>query len=70
VTDAGETDLPAGQVVDADEFLAANKQAKKEGKAQAKFRPVHSYSSPEEAIAAYADGDIGLHAPIRVRYGK
>ena len=24
----------------------------------------------EEAIAAYADGAIGLHAPIRVRYGK
>ena len=70
VTDAGETNLPAGEVVDADEFLAANKAAKKEGKAQAKFRPVHNYSSVEEAIAAYADGAIGLHAPIRVRYSK
>jgi len=70
VTDAGETGLPAGEVVDADEFLAANAKAKKEGKAQAKFRPVHSYSSPEEAIAAYADGAIGLHAPILVRFGK
>ena len=70
VTDAGETDLPAGQVVDADEFLAANKKAKAEGKAQAKFRPIHNYSSVEEAIAAYADGAVGLHAPIRVRFGK
>ena len=70
VTDAGETGLPCGEVVDADEFLAANKAAKAEGKAQAKFRPVHNYSSVEEAIAAYADGTIGLHAPIRVRYGK
>jgi len=70
VTDAGETGLPCGEVVDADEFLAANKAAKKEGKAQAKFRPVHNYSSVEEAIAAYADGTIGLHAPIRVRFGK
>ena len=70
VTDAGETGLPVGEIVDADEFLAANKQAKKDGKAQAKFRPIHSYSSPEEAIAAYADGAIGLHAPIHVRYGK
>ena len=70
VTDAGETGLPANEIVDADEFLAANKAAKKEGKAQAKFRPVHAYSSPEEAIAAYADGAIGLHAPILVRYGK
>jgi len=70
VTDAGETGLVAGEVVDADEFLAANKAAKKEGKAQAKFRPIHNYSSVEEAIAAYADGAIGLHAPIRVRYSK
>ena len=70
VTDAGETGLPVNEIVDADEFLAANKKAKSEGKAQAKFRPVHSYSSPEEAIAAYADGAIGLHAPILVRYGK
>ena len=70
VTDAGDTDLPAGQVVDADEFVAANKAAKAAKKAEAKFRPVHSYSSVEEAIAAYADGAIGLHAPILVRYGK
>ena len=70
VTDAGETELPAGEIVDADEFLAANKKAKAEGKLEAKFRPVHSYSSVEEAIAAYADGAIGLHAPILVRYGK
>ncbi|MBE6978716.1 MAG: DNA-directed RNA polymerase subunit beta', partial [Ruminococcaceae bacterium] len=70
VTDAGETDLPVNQIVDADEFVAANKKAKAEGKKEAKFRPIHSYSSVEEAIAAYADGAIGLHAPIRVRYGK
>ena len=70
VTDAGETGLPVNEIVDADEFLAANKKARQENRAQAKFRPVHSYSSPEEAIAAYADGAIGLHAPILVRYGK
>ena len=70
VTDAGDTGLTAGTVVDADDFLAANKQAKAEGKAEAKFRPIHAYSSPEEAIAAYADGAIGLHAPILVRFGK
>ena len=70
VTDAGDTGLPAGQRVDADEFLAANARAQKEGKAIAKFRPIHNYSSVDEAIAAYADGSIGLHAPIRVRFGK
>ena len=70
VTDAGDTGLPVGQIVDADEFVAANKKAKKEGTAPAAFRPVLNYSSVEEAIAAYADGDVGLHAPIRVRYSK
>ena len=70
VTDAGDTELPVGQIVDADEFVAANKKAKEEGKAIAKFRPIHNYSSVDEAIAAYADGSIGLHAPIRVRMGK
>ncbi|MGM9628550.1 MAG: DNA-directed RNA polymerase subunit beta' [Faecousia sp.] len=70
VTDAGDTGLPVNEIVDADEFVAANKKAKAEKKAQASFRPIHSYSSPEEAIAAYADGAVGLHAPILVRYGK
>ena len=70
ITDAGETGLPVGQLVDADEFLAANKKAKAEGKAIAQFRPKLNYSSVDEAIAAYADGNVGLHAPIRVRHGK
>ena len=70
VTDAGETDLPVNTIVDADEFLAANKAAKAAGKKGAAFRPLLNYSSVEEAIAAYADGAVGLHAPIRVRYGK
>ena len=70
ITDAGETGLEVNTVVDADEFLAANKKAKAEGKTQATFRPLRNYSSVDEAIAAYADGNVGLHAPIRVRYGK
>ena len=70
VTDSGDTNLPVNTIVDADDFLAANKAASSVGKATAKFRPIHNYSSTEEAIAAYADGAIGLHAPIRVRYGK
>jgi len=70
VTDAGDTGLPVNTVVDADEFVAANKKAKAEGTAPAKFRPTHNYSSVEEAIAAYAAGDVGLHAPIGVRMTK
>jgi len=70
VTEAGDTGLPVNEIVDADEFVAANKKAKAEGTAPAKFRPVHNYSSVEEAIAAYAAGDVGLHAPIGVRITK
>ena len=70
VTDAGDTGLPAGQIVDADEFVAANKKAKKEKTAPASYRPLLSYSSVNEAIAAYAAGAVGLHAPILVRFGK
>ena len=66
----GDTAWEAGQIVDADEFLAANKALKAEGKQEATFIPRHSYSSVDEAIAAYADGTIGLHAPIRVRMEK
>jgi len=70
VTNAGDTGLEVNTQVDADEFVAANKKAKAEGLAQATFRPVLNYSSVDEAIAAYAAGHVGLHAPIRVRYTK
>ena len=69
VTDAGETGLTPGVVMDADEFVAANKKAKAEGRKEASYRPTKNYSSVDEAVAAYADGSVGLHAPIRVRYG-
>ncbi len=70
ITNAGDTGLPVGELVDADEFLAANAKAKEEGKEEATFRPKLAYSSVDEAIAAYANGDVALHAPILVRYGK
>ncbi|MBO5837008.1 MAG: DNA-directed RNA polymerase subunit beta' [Oscillospiraceae bacterium] len=70
VTDAGETDLPANQLVVTEDFLAANAKAKAEGKKPAQYRPKLNYSSVDEAIAAYADGNVGLHAPIRVRHGR
>ncbi|MCC8090186.1 MAG: DNA-directed RNA polymerase subunit beta', partial [Oscillospiraceae bacterium] len=70
VSDAGETALPMGEIVDADDFLAANEQAKKDGKAPATYRPIHAYSTVNEALMAYQDGVIGLHAPILVRVKK
>ncbi|MEG1632506.1 MAG: DNA-directed RNA polymerase subunit beta' [Oscillospiraceae bacterium] len=70
VSDSGETDLPANEIVDADDFLAANAAAKKEGKKEAEYRPVHAYATPSEAVMAYTSGVIGLHAPIMVRIEK
>ena len=70
VTDAGETGLPEGEVLDADEFVAANKAAKKEGKKEAEYRPLKAYGTSAEAIMAYNYGDIGIHAPILVRVEK
>ena len=67
VSDAGETELPVGEIVDADEFLAKQKQAKADGKKEPEYLPVHAYSNANEAIMAYNEGSIGLHAPIRLR---
>ena len=70
IVSGGDSQWTAGEVVDADEFLAVNKALKAEGKVEATYRPRHAYSSVDEAIAAYADGNVGLHAPILVRMGK
>jgi DNA-directed RNA polymerase subunit beta' len=67
VNDAGGTGLPAGEVVDADEFLAANEKAKAEGKQEATYLPVHIYGNEEEALMAYNEHIIGPHCPIGVR---
>ena len=70
VADAGETGLPAGEVVDADEFVAANKAAAADGKKQAAYRPLICYRDANEAVMAYNEGFVGLHAPIRLRVSK
>ncbi|MCD8344034.1 MAG: DNA-directed RNA polymerase subunit beta', partial [Oscillospiraceae bacterium] len=70
VSDAGETNLTAGETVDGDDFLAANAKAKAEGKTPASYKPLHIYSTVNEAIMAYSEGGIGLHAPILVRVTK
>ncbi|NLC72630.1 MAG: DNA-directed RNA polymerase subunit beta', partial [Ruminococcaceae bacterium] len=70
VTDAGDTNLPVGEIVDADEFVAACTEAKDNKKRPAEYRPLKSYSTTAEAIMAYNEGAIGLHAPILVRSDK
>ncbi len=63
---AGDTDLPARSVVDADDFVAANAALEK-GQTPATYRPVHIYASENEALMAYNEGVIGPHCPIGVR---
>ena len=70
IADPGDSDWVASEIVDADDFLAANKELAAAGKKEATYIPRHAYSSVDEAIAAYADGNVGLHAPILVRMGK
>ena len=70
VDDPGDTDLKAGDLVDGDEFVAANEAAEAEGKALATYRPVLCYRDSNEAIMAYNEGFVGLHAPIRLRVTK
>ena len=64
--DAGDTNLTAQSIVDADEFLAANAALEK-GQKPATFKPVHMYASEDEALMAYNDRAIGPHCPILVR---
>ena len=70
VTDAGDYDLPVNEKVDADRVAACIDDAALTKKNPPKYKPIPAYCSVEEAIKAYSCGAIGLHAPIRVRYGK
>ncbi len=70
VDDPGDTGLPAGEIVDGDEIYAANQKAKLEGLKQATYKPMLIYRDSNEAIMAYNEGYVGLHAPIRLRVTK
>ena len=63
---AGDTNLPAQSIVDADEFLAANAALEK-GQKPATFKPIHVYASEDEALMAYNERIIGPHCPLLVR---
>ncbi len=70
VKSAGGTDLPEGEVVDADLFLEKQEEADKQGLELPEYIPCPAYRNSNEAIMAYNDGVIGLHAPIRMRMTK
>ena len=70
VTDPADTDLEANTVTDGDVIYAANHKARAEGKKPAEYMPLLVYRDENEAIMAYNEGDVGLHAPIRLRVTK
>ena len=70
VTDPGDTDLPANEIVDGDDFVAAEEKAAAEGGKAPSYKPLLIYRDPSEAVMAYSQGEVGLHAPILVRVTK
>ena len=70
IDNPGDTGFEAGAIVDGDELYQANVQAKKEGTAPATYKPTLMYRDSAEAIMAYNEGVVGLHAPIRLRVTK
>ncbi len=70
VVDAGDTALMTGDVIDGDEFVAAEEAAKAAGGKLPVYRPVLRYRDSNEAVMAYSQGEVGLHAPILVRVTK
>ena len=67
VDDPGDTGLESGAIVDGDEIYQANLKAKAEKLQPATFKPTLMYRDSNEAIMAYNEGAVGLHAPIRLR---
>ena len=70
VDDPGDTGLEAGTIVDGDELYARNLEARDKGGKPASYKPTRMYRDSNEAIMAYNEGSLGLHAPIRLRVTK
>ena len=70
VDDPGDTGLETGSLVDGDELYAKNLEAKNSKLRPATYKPTLMYRDANEAIMAYNEGDVGLHAPIRLRVTK
>ena len=66
VDNPGDTGFESGAVVDGDELYNANLNVKN----KATFKPMLMYRDSNEALMAYNEGVVGLHAPIRLRVTK
>ncbi|MGI5977195.1 MAG: DNA-directed RNA polymerase subunit beta' [Candidatus Limivicinus sp.] len=70
ISDPGDSGFEAGSLVSGDEIYAKNLELKKSGMKPATYMPTHMYRDSNEAVMAYNEGYIGLHAPIRLRVTK
>jgi DNA-directed RNA polymerase subunit beta' len=76
VDDPGDTVLESGALVSYEDIISANEalnERAKEGEKglkKATYKPTKAFCSPDEAIMAYQTGEVGIHAPIRVRVEK
>ena len=70
VTDPGDTGFEPNSVVDGDEIYTANQKAAEEHTKPCSYRSLLCYHDANEAIMAYNEGAVGLHAPIRLRVAK
>ncbi len=66
IDNPGDSQWKHGDIVDADEYQELNKTLEN----KMTYIPRLAYTGVDEAIAAYTSGDVGLHAPIRVRMTK
>ena len=70
IDDPGDTGFERNSIVDGDEIYAANNKAKAEGTKPCTYKSKLIYRDANEAIMAYNEGVVGLHAPIRLRVTK
>ena len=71
VTDAGDSEVvEANTMADGDVIYEQNKELKAHGLREIQYLPKLMYRDAEEAIMAYNEGSVGLHAPIRLRVTK
>ena len=70
IEDPGDTGFETGSIVSGDEIYETNLKLRREGGKPCTYRSLHCYRDSNEAIMAYNEGVVGLHAPIRLRVTK
>ena len=70
IDDPGDSGFEAGSLVSGAEIYEKNKELKEQKLKPCTYKSTHLYRDQAEALMAYNEGVIGLHAPIRLRVTK